>query len=119
MNRLFLITLLILIFIVPACYATDNQTDSVIEIQNDNVLAANNDYYFNSSLENDDGDGSFQNPYKHLTSDRIKGNCNIYLADGIYELDNKKTIERVHIIGNSPEKTIINMTVSDLKLTHI
>ena len=62
---------------------------------------------FNSSLDNDDGDGSIQNPYKHLTADRIKGNCNIHLADGEYKLDGAKTIERVNILGSNPQKTII------------
>ena len=104
------------IFIIPSSYAIGNETNDLIEfddaratisIIDDNVLAANNDYYFNSSLDNDDGDGSIQNPYKHLVADRIKGNCNIYLADGEYNLDDSKTIERVNIIGSNPQKTII------------
>ena len=116
-HKIMLISILLAIFIIPSSYAIGNETNYLIglddaqatlSITDDNVLAANNDYYFNSSLDNDDGDGSIQNPYKHLTADRIKGNCNIHLADGEYKLDDSKTIERVNIIGSNPQKTIIN-----------
>ena len=115
-HKIFLISLLILVFIIPSTYAMDNKTCDVIELEDaqsavsiddKEVLAANNDYYFNSSLDNDDGDGSSQNPYKYLTTDRIKGYCNIHLADGEYVLDGAKTIEKVSIIGSNPQKTII------------
>ena len=75
-----------------------------------------------------------QNPYKFLTTDRIKGNCNIYLANGEYNLDDSKTIERVSIIGSNPQKTIIkydgigftvnsfltltNVTLMDMSITN-
>ena len=115
-HKIFLISLFILIFIIPSSYAMNNETCDVVELEdaqtavsiNDGeVLAANNDYYFNSSLDNDDGDGSQQNPYKYLTTDRIKGYCNIHLADGEYVLDDSKTIEKVSIIGSDPQNTII------------
>ena len=70
------------------------------------VLKASNDYYFNASAE-DDGDGSIDNPFKFLTADRIKSNCNIYLANGEYQLNSPKSIEKVNICGNDVEKTII------------
>ena len=142
-HNLIFISLLLVIFIIPSTYAMDNQTLELIEIEesqsqisvtNDDVLQADNDYYFNSSLENDNGDGSYNNPYKYLTSDRIKGYCNIYLSDGEYELDNSKTIEKVNIIGSNPQKTIIkydgvafnvnshltltNVTLVDLSITN-
>ena len=115
-HKIFLISLFILIFIIPSSYAMNNETCDVVELEdaqtavsiNDGeVLAANNDYYFNSSLDNDDGDGSQQYPYKYLTTDRIKGYCNIHLADGEYVLDDSKTIEKVSIIGSDPQNTII------------
>ena len=135
-HKLFLITFLLLLFIIPASYAMDNQTDDVQTIidNGEDNLAANNDYYFNSSLEDDTGDGSQQNPYKYLTADKIKGNCNIHLADGEYVLDTNKSIERVNIIGSNPTRTIIkydgvafsvngaltlcNLTLTDISITN-
>ena len=111
-HKIILISIFLAIFIIPSSYAIGNETNDLIELDDAratisiidaNVLAANNDYYFNSSLDNDDGDGSIQNPYKHLVADRIKGNCNIYLADGEYNLDDSKTIVRVNILGSNPQ----------------
>ena len=95
-------------------FAADNETvlsdDNINPISSPvnkgDVLSASNDYYFNASAE-DDGDGSVDNPYKYLTVDRIKSNSNIYLADGEYNLDASKTIEKVNIYGSNVEKTII------------
>lgn len=142
-HKILLIAVLLVIFLVPSSYAADNQTSDIIEIEeyqatisidDEDILAANNDYYFNSSLENDDGDGTSQNPYKYLTADRIKGNCNIYLSDGEYALDDSKSIEKVNIIGSNPTKTIIkydgvgfnvnsflsltNVTLTDMSITN-
>ncbi|WP_405307016.1 C1 family peptidase [Methanobrevibacter sp.] len=142
-HRFLLIALLILIFIIPSCHAMDNQTGDLIESDDaqtaistvdEDTLAANNDYYFNSSLEDDNGDGTSQNPYKYLTAERIKGNCNIHLTDGEYVLDDSKSIERVNIIGSTPTKTIIkydgvgftvnsflsltNVTLTDMSITN-
>lgn len=141
-HKLFLLAVVILIFMIPSGYAIDNQTDDLQEIEevqtisaiDENNLKASNDYFFDSSVENDTGDGTKNNPYKYLTSDRIRGNCNIYLSDGEYELDNSKTIERVNIIGSNPFKTIIrydgvgfsvnsllalrNVTLMDMSITN-
>lgn len=134
-HKLFLLAVLIVIFIIPSTYATDNQTTDLHEIdETQDVLKANNDYYFDASVENDTGDGSLENPYKFLTTDRIKGNCNIHLSNGEYELDDTKVIERVSIIGSNPLKTIIkydgvgfsvnsfltlkNVTLMDMSITN-
>ena len=141
-HKLFLLAVVILIFMIPSGYGIDNQTDDLQEIEevqtisaiDEDNLKASNDYFFDSSVENDTGDGTKNNPYKYLTSDRIRGNCNIYLSDGEYELDNSKTIERVNIIGSNPLKTIIkydgvgfsvnsllalrNVTLMDMSITN-
>ncbi len=141
-HKLFLLAVVILIFMIPSGYAIDNQTDDLQEIEevqtisaiDEDNLKASNDYFFDSSVENDTGDGTKNNPYKYLTSDRIRGNCNIYLSDGEYELDNSKTIERVNFIGSNPLKTIIkydgvgfsvnsllalrNVTLMDMSITN-
>ena len=123
------LALLFLLIIIPAGFAADNSTDM---LNNDNfnespslsanlgrnILKASNDYYFNASAESD-GNGSIDNPYKYLTADRIKSNCNIYLADGEYELDSNKNIERVNIYGSDVEKTIISYAGVGFKVSTI
>ena len=142
-HRLLLIALLIVIFIIPSSYAANDEISDLIEVEDaqtaismvdEDTLAANNDYYFNSSVEDDNGDGTIQNPYKYLTADRIKGNCNIHLADGEYVLDDSKSIEKVNIIGSAPTGTVIkydgvgftvnsflsltNVTLTDMSITN-
>ncbi|MDO5860785.1 MAG: hypothetical protein Q4Q55_08610, partial [Methanobrevibacter sp.] len=102
---------------IPASFASDNggeilnyETTNLTEVVSmplyDNELSASNDYYFNASAESD-GDGSIDNPYKYLTASRIPGNCNLYLANGEYQLDSSKYIQEVNIIGCDVDKTII------------
>ena len=115
--KIILITILLVIFIVPSSYAISNETNDSVEINenqttisisdHDYKLSFNNDYYFDASLEDDNGDGSYQNPYKYLTVERIKGNCNLYLSNGEYALDDYKVIERVNIIGTDAANTVI------------
>ena len=95
---------------VPVSFALDNETALALDenvTAGEDILTASNDYYFNASAEID-GDGSHDAPYKYLTSDRIRSNANIYLADGEYQLDVPKDIERVNIYGNDVNKTIIS-----------
>lgn len=97
--------MLSLLVAIPATFAFDS--DNVIS--NDvNPSISETDYYFDASLDNDTGDGSISNPYKYLTSDRIKDDSIIHLANGEYNLDNSKTIKNVKIIGQNPEYAIIN-----------
>ncbi|WP_458402588.1 Ig-like domain repeat protein [Methanobrevibacter sp.] len=111
-----LVTLVFLLIIIPTSFAMDNETvlnevteniSSPVSISYEDILTASNDYFFDASAE-DDGDGSQANPYKYLTVDRIKANSNLYLADGEYELDSSKNIERVNIYGTNADKTIIS-----------
>lgn len=109
-SKSLMIIFLILIFIIPSCCGANETSDDSVtadSIGDEDVLSSGNDYFFNASLEDDGGDGSLQNPYKYLKADRIKSNCNIYLADGEYNLDEPKTIERVSITGSDPTKTVI------------
>ncbi|WP_407376206.1 C1 family peptidase [Methanobrevibacter sp.] len=119
LNKLIILIALLLLLCVtiPNAFALDNETvlsedivhnsDIASVYVEDDVLKASNDYYFNASAE-EDGDGSASNPYKYLTSDRIHANANLYLADGEYELDTAKNIERVNIYGTNPQKTVIS-----------
>lgn len=93
-----------LLIVIPTGFAADNATALGLNDTSD-VLGA--DYYFDANVENDNGDGTLDNPYKNLTDKRIKSNSVIHLADGEYELDGSKTIYNVTIIGQHVESTII------------
>ena len=85
-----------------------NDTSAVVESnQDDEILEAGSDIYFDASVEKDTGDGSIDNPYRDLNSNRIKSNSNIHLASGEYSLDKRCYVSGVTIIGSNAENTII------------
>ncbi|WP_292885984.1 lectin like domain-containing protein [Methanobrevibacter sp. UBA212] len=85
----------------------DNQDDG-----QDDIEEWGNVIYFNSMVLTD-GDGSKENPYNYLNSDRIKFNCTAYLADGEYNLEDLCLVDGVKLIGQSRLSTIINCDVSN------
>ena len=90
------------VILVPFSFAYDNSTE-VLSDDNSHI-----DIYFDALAVDDSGDGSKENPYKYLTKSRVIDNSNIYLNDGIYELDSSKTISSYNaFIGKSRENTII------------
>ncbi|WP_405290286.1 C1 family peptidase [Methanobrevibacter sp.] len=84
----------------------DTQT---VELSSSDSNPLGVDYYFDIS-SNDTGDGSEDNPYNELTLARIKTSSTIHLANGEYNLTSGKTLTKVTIIGENPEKTIIRYT---------
>ncbi|WP_067041607.1 Ig-like domain repeat protein [Methanobrevibacter sp. YE315] len=113
---LILLTFIILLIAVPSSFAHENDTilsveegnGDLIEISDDvDVVRGSNDYYFNASAKDDNGNGSIDNPYRDLKASRINSNSNIHLANGEYFLDTSKTIENVNIIGENAKSTII------------
>lgn len=74
------------VILVPFSFAYDNSTE-VLSDDNSHI-----DIYFDALAVDDSGDGSKENPYKYLTKSRVMDNSNIYLNDGIYELDSSKSI---------------------------
>lgn len=109
-RRIFIISLffLIVLLIIPFTFAesADNQT-IVSDNLNDGILTQHKDIYFNSSLQNDNGDGSFENPYKILNQSRIEDYSTIHLADGEYVLTSRIELNELNVIGQSSDKTII------------
>jgi C1A family cysteine protease len=101
-KKIIFILIFIGLILIPFSFAQDNSTD---------VLSEDNSHpgiYFDASAPNDNGNGSMENPYKYLTKSRIADNSNIYLSDGVYELDSSKTISSYNaFIGKSMENTII------------
>ena len=88
---------------LPFSFASENRT-----LMGDGEVSNNeNSYYFDASCENDNGDGSLQNPYKYLTADRIKTNSSIYLKEGEYNLNKPKDITNVTIYGSNNQNTTI------------
>ena len=82
----------------------DNQT--ALEVSDEgNVIG--DDYYFDSNVENDNGNGSQDNPYKNLTSERVKDNSIIHLSDGEYPLDAQVMSKNITLIGQNPKNTVV------------
>ena len=99
-----LFSLLCLLILIPATYAMDNQT--ALEVSDEgNVTSA--EYYFDANVENDTGDGSQDDPYRNLTSYRVKDNSIIYLNDGEYHLDSMINSRNLTVIGHNPLNTVI------------
>ena len=92
----------LLIAIAPT-FAMDNDTI----IASENTSQVQSDYYFDANIENDEGNGSADNPYKEWNSDRISDNSVVHLNNGEYILNGAKTYKNLTIIGENPEKTII------------
>ena len=67
-SAIFIFTVLIFLVFTPISFAHDNATGPVQE------QTVSSDYYFDASIENDTGDGSFENPYKELTDERLFDN---------------------------------------------
>ena len=104
MNYKYLIAILFAcLLIIPFSFASDNQT----LLDGGAVSSNENSYYFDASCENDNGNGSLENPYKYLKSDRIRDNSNIYLNDGEYLLDKPANINNVSIYGSNSQNTSI------------
>lgn len=106
--------------LMPMSFASENETAlaSVDSIQDNTVSISNDDVsyleiYFDSSLENDTGDGSQFNPYKNLKSNRIVDNSKVYFANGSYELDNQISANNLIIIGSNPLNTSIEYNHGD------
>lgn len=99
-----LFSLLCLLILIPATYAMDNQT--ALEVSDGgNVTSA--EYYFDANVENDTGDGSQDDPYRNLTSYRVKDNSIIYLNEGEYHLDSMINSRNLTVIGQNPLNTVI------------
>lgn len=101
--------------VIPAGFAIDNETviaggngnnDSVLASVPDDALSTN-DFYFDANIENDAGNGSIDNPYKYLNSNRIQQDSIIHLADGQYNLDMYTNVNNLTIVGQNVDRTII------------
>ena len=107
---LLLFSILIVLIMVPISFAQDDtlllndssSDDALISVSanESNVLTSANEYYFDASAEND-GNGSFENPFKYLNDNRLYDNSVIHLASGEYTLSPSKTHSNVTIYGEN------------------
>ena len=107
------------ILILPSVSASELDDNSTVSsLSSDDVICASTidnevladdtkEVYFNASVQKD-GDGSQDNPYKYLRSDRLNRITTAYFADGVYRLDSYRGIyTSLELIGQSAENTII------------
>lgn len=121
------LVLLFLAVMMPAAFAGDeadivtDDSDSnditaseseVVEYseRGDNLLqdSYTRDIYFDAAARTDFGNGSNDNPYKLLKSDRIVDNSIIHMAKGTYDFNSSKIITNVTFVGQSSSNTFIN-----------
>lgn len=107
--------LLLLLIAIPTGFAANNET--VIANGNETMLASDSEdiltdeYYFDASVDNDDGDGSIYNPYQKLTPNRVKLDSINHLDSGVYDFNNVASFKNVTMIGASPADTIVKNAV--------
>lgn len=107
-KKIIFILILLGLIVIPFTFAQDNST---VTLGDDNSYS---NVYFDASLAQDNGNGSKDNPYKYLNSNRISSNSNLYFAEGVYESDNSKVISSNNsFIGENKENTIITYKNSD------
>ncbi len=99
-----LFSILCLLIAMAPTFAMDN--DTIVYAGNETQLQS--DYYFDANVENDSGDGSVDNPYKTWDANRVPDNSVVYLANGEYRLNKAKTYNNLTVIGDDPERTIID-----------
>lgn len=107
--------LLLLLIVIPAGFAVNNET--VIADGNETMLTSDSEdilgeeYYFDASVYNDDGDGSIYNPYQKLTPYRVKSDSINHLDSGVYDFKSSATFKNVTMIGASPADTIVKNAI--------
>ena len=123
-KRLFeiLLVIFLLSILIPSSFALDNDdvnelnsdvNHQIESVSNEDVTPLEVDYYFNGSADND-GDGSINNPYKDLTTSRLREGSTIHLANGEYELSAGRSLNKVTIIGEDAGSTVIKYTGSSI-----
>ena len=100
--------IILFLCIIPIGFASDNYTslDSQDLPVGEN-LTMSNDIYFDSSAM-DDGNGTYDSPYKFLSGDKLADDSVVHFANGEYNLDQSKNFKNLTIIGQSTNKTILN-----------
>ncbi len=134
-NRIIILSIILsLLVIIPASFAADNNVVSIednlmIDDSIDDVLISDSEgndlnagegedipeeeqkmeIYFDSNVQDDNGNGSIDNPYKTFSKDRIRENSILHFASGIYNYTPYSTnVLNISIYGQDSSNTIIN-----------
>lgn len=112
--------LLLVLFILPTSFASDlNDTADEIYTHDflDEDILSGQEIYFNASAEVD-GDGSKDNPYKFLNTQRIGYGNTLIFANGVYDLTRTVAINTATFIGQDAQNTIINQNGRGLSVSN-
>ena len=100
--KFWLLLFIFCLFVIPASFAADNQTD----------------YYFDSSVDFD-GNGTINSPYKTFSNDKITDNSVIHLAEGNYSFTNSSSYSNITFLGKNPNNTILNGDAYSLDIVNL
>lgn len=84
-------------------------SDNNAEYENSTLNAKSQDVIYFDANREADGDGSQENPYKYLTSERITPGVTAYFNDGTYELNSTCIISGAKLIGSSYTRIFSNL----------
>ena len=106
-NRLMLLAsiVLILLFIIPTAFATDNSTVGINSTSDAQALSS--DFYFDSNATNDHGEGTIDDPYREIRDGRILDNSVFHFKNGEYEFSDSNSHTNISFIGQDASKTIL------------
>ena len=105
------ILIFLILLIIPVSFADDLQSGLSDEnVTSENDVAVNDVYFDSNAVE--DGNGSLNSPYKHLTDDKITDNSVLHFADGEYDFTQLNSHNNVSFMGSDVSKTIINSSGS-------
>jgi len=134
-NAIIILSIILsLLLIIPASFAADDNVASLddnlmIDDSIDDVLISDSadsdliagegedipeeepkmEIYFNSNAQDDNGNGSIDNPYKTFSDDRIMENSILHFASGIYNYTPMYSdFYNISIYGQDSSNTIIN-----------
>ena len=114
-NKYFLIiSLIFLLFIIPAACASDNNTD-LIEMGGGNTISDNG--LLNEKIDSTEAIASADATHKELTDDDLKNDSVICLTNGEYDYNQKYEHRNITFIGEDASKTIINGNGSTIRIT--
>ena len=109
-----ILLLVLLLFIIPAISASDNNT-ALIEIDNGDAIYDNN--ILNEKIDNTEDIISDDTPNKELTDDDLKNDSKIYLENGEYDYKQEYEHRNITFIGEDTSNTIINGNGSTIHIT--
>ncbi|MDO5852342.1 MAG: C1 family peptidase [Methanobacteriaceae archaeon] len=90
--------------VISTVEKVDNSKQVIVTSSNEN------NYYFNASTSNDNGNGSKDNPWKTINNNRISSisnNSQVYISNGKYNIsENINFTSNMNIIGENKSSTV-------------